>query len=769
MADGEVFSSEMQELISKGRRRKVLTSEEINAFLLKEGKLETREIDNLIDVIISEGIEIVNEIPEGEEILDIEEEDSDKIEQELHELEMAADSGIIDDPVRMYLKEIGRVPLLTSSKEVELAIKIEHGTYCRDHLLSEPELWKAIFSSPRVDPEKKYRIMELRDKIEKFEPSPEKDVFDELAKQWNELLSLVEADNILEETLFGEGKQAYLAKIDNDMLRCRRNSKLLENIMPFASWEQIKDISLKSEIEKFLDDSERELKEKILYGKQAGEKINEPEFLLSEAEIYLKEEIRIGLDARWKYIQASNLIKREAQLIEDLLYFERKDNAYAETIDQKPDEKNEYKEEKVSASTEHKEEVRSKLNELRVILEQHRKERVGGVNELKDLILKGNAAAETLALLRENPVEFYRKNEDSKIFFRIRNRLGRLIDGVDRNLEILGHPETRLRFMKESLIETLKTETPVFSIIDEYKVLDGHLYNGKEAIKQLTEANLRLVVSIAKKYISKGMLFLDLIQEGNLGLIRAVEKFDYRKGYKFSTYATWWIRQAITRALADQARTIRIPVHMVETINRLIKISRQLLQTHGREPTVDEITKEMFPIDHEDIRRQVSEEFRRKMEDQKKQEIDFKFEFSIDDLNVQDRIRALEKTNQDRVREILKIAQEPISLETPIGEEDDSHLGDFIEDDAAISPAEATTSILLKEKLEAVLHELTEREKKVLKLRFGLEDGRSRTLEEVGREFGVTRERIRQIEAKALRKLRSPKRSQELKDYWMSQ
>ncbi|MCE1246360.1 MAG: sigma-70 family RNA polymerase sigma factor [Firmicutes bacterium] len=355
------------------------------------------------------------------------------------------------------------------------------------------------------------------------------------------------------------------------------------------------------------------------------------------------------------------------------------------------------------------------------------------------------------------------------MFFQIRNRLGRLIDDVDRNLEILGRPETRLRFMKESLIETIKIEAPIFTSIDEYKLLDNHLFNGKEAIKQLTEANLRLVVSIAKKYISKGMLFLDLIQEGNLGLIRAVEKFDYRKGYKFSTYATWWIRQAITRALADQARTIRIPVHMVETINRLIKISRQLLQTHGREPTVEEITREMFPIDHEDIRRQVSEEFRKKMEDQKKQEIDFKFEFSIDDLNVQERIRTLEKNNQDRVREILKIAQEPISLETPIGEEDDSHLGDFIEDDAAISPADATTSILLKEKLEAVLHELTDREKKVLKLRFGLEDGRSRTLEEVGREFGVTRERIRQIEAKALRKLRSPKRSQELKDYWMSQ
>ncbi len=769
MADGESFSSEMQELINKGRRRKVLTSEEINAFLLKEGKLETREIDNLIDIIISEGIEIVNEIPEGEEILDIGEEDNEKIENELHELEISSEGGIIDDPVRMYLKEIGRVPLLTSSKEVELAIKIEHGTYCRNHLMSEPELWKAIFSSPRIDPEKKYRIMELRDKIEKLEPPPEKTIFDELTKQWNEVLSTVEADNILEETLFGEGKQAYLAKIDNEMLRCRRNSKLLESIMPFASWEQIKDVSLKSEIEKFLEASERDLKEKILYGKQAGEKITDPEFMLGEAEEYLKEEIRIGLDARWKYIQSLNMLKRENQLNEDLLFFERRENPEPESFEGRIEDKSETKEEKVNASTEHKEEVKAKLAELRSLMEQRRKETSSSIEDLKDKIVKGLAAAETLMALREDPEGFYRRNEDSKIFFQIRNRLGRLIDDVDRNLEILGRPETRLRFMKESLIEILKVETPIFTAIDEYKMLDGHLYNGKEAIKQLTEANLRLVVSIAKKYISKGMLFLDLIQEGNLGLIRAVEKFDYRKGYKFSTYATWWIRQAITRALADQARTIRIPVHMVETINRLIKISRQLLQTHGREPTVEEITREMFPIDHEDIRRQVSEEFRKKMEDQKKQEIDFKFEFSIDDLNVQDRIKALEKTNQDRVREILKIAQEPISLETPIGEEDDSHLGDFIEDDAAISPADATTSILLKEKLEAVLHELTDREKKVLKLRFGLEDGRSRTLEEVGREFGVTRERIRQIEAKALRKLRSPKRSQELKDYWMSQ
>ena len=281
------------------------------------------------------------------------------------------------------------------------------------------------------------------------------------------------------------------------------------------------------------------------------------------------------------------------------------------------------------------------------------------------------------------------------------------LSAVEASINIDDHVRMYLKEIGKVPLLTAEEEVVLARLMSE---------GSEEAKKRLSEANLRLVVSIAKRYVGRGMLFLDLIQEGNLGLIKAVEKFDYRKGFKFSTYATWWIRQAITRAIADQARTIRIPVHMVETINKLVRVSRSLLQELGRDPTVEEIANEM-------------------------------------------------QMNVDKVREIMKIAQEPISLETPIGEEEDTQLGDFIADDDITTPSEAAAFTLLKEQLLEVLDTLTDREEKVLKLRFGLDDGRARTLEEVGKEFNVTRERIRQIEAKALRKLRHPSRSRKLRDY----
>jgi RNA polymerase primary sigma factor len=350
-----------------------------------------------------------------------------------------------------------------------------------------------------------------------------------------------------------------------------------------------------------------------------------------------------------------------------------------------------------------------------------------GIKRIKELIEKGRSKGvltykEIMDMLEEIDLE---PDQIEKVYDTLET-LG--IDIVDEESVVVDEEDDEADQSDDSILEGVNVDDPVRMYLKEIgKVslltaeeeidLAQRMEAGDEMAKrQLAEANLRLVVSIAKRYVGRGMLFLDLIQEGNLGLIKAVEKFDYRKGFKFSTYATWWIRQAITRAIADQARTIRIPVHMVETINKLIRVSRQLLQEYGREPLPEEIAEEMG-------------------------------------------------ITEEKVREILKIAQEPVSLETPIGEEEDSHLGDFIPDDDAPAPAEAAAFTLLKEQLMEVLDTLTPREEKVLRLRFGLDDGRARTLEEVGKEFNVTRERIRQIEAKALRKLRHPSRSKRLKDF----
>lgn len=349
------------------------------------------------------------------------------------------------------------------------------------------------------------------------------------------------------------------------------------------------------------------------------------------------------------------------------------------------------------------------------------------IDEVKELIDKGKEENKlTYEEIMDGLEEVELDSDDIEQIYELFNEMN--IDIVDEDEEDSDSEKDKESNLNITIPDGVGIDDPVRMYLKEIGKVD--LLTAEEEVdlakrmeagdmaakRKLVEANLRLVVSIAKKYVGRGMLFLDLIQEGNMGLIKAVEKFDYTKGYKFSTYATWWIRQAITRSIADQARTIRIPVHMVETINKLIRVSRQLLQEIGREPTPEEIGEEM-------------------------------------DMSA------------DKVREIMKIAQEPVSLETPIGEEEDSHLGDFIEDEDAPAPASAASFILLKEQLDDVLDTLTNREKRVLELRFGIEDGRPRTLEEVGKEFGVTRERIRQIEAKALRKLRHPSRSKKLKDY----
>lgn len=377
-------------------------------------------------------------------------------------------------------------------------------------------------------------------------------------------------------------------------------------------------------------------------------------------------------------------------------------------------EKNDQKMREKAERAERAEKFQAKLQELLVTAKKKKNMlEYQEINDFfKDFALNPEQIEKILDFLEANHVDVLRITEDDEILIDdddVENDVD--MEKIDLSVPDGVSIEDPVRMYLKEI-----GKVPLLTAEEEIELAKRMELGDQDAKKRLAEANLRLVVSIAKRYVGRGMLFLDLIQEGNLGLIKAVEKFDYRKGYKFSTYATWWIRQAITRAIADQARTIRIPVHMVETINKLIRVSRQLLQELGREPSPEEIAEEM-------------------------------------------------KLPVERVREILKISQEPVSLETPIGEEEDSHLGDFIQDDNVPVPSDAAAFTLLKEQLVEVLSTLTDREQKVLRLRFGLDDGRARTLEEVGKEFNVTRERIRQIEAKALRKLRHPSRSRKLKDY----